>query len=185
MISASPHRYRKLGKQLGVSPETIQRAIDQARAPERRGLPAILTLRHLAHLTGADYSYLREIVSRDREGYRPFVIRKRRGGGRLIAAPEPTLAAVQRWIVKNILAHIPTHQASCAYSNGASPTKCAARHLGARWLIKVDIHDFFESITERRVYYFFRECGYQALVAFELARKHTSIGVLALDTIAR
>jgi RNA-directed DNA polymerase len=67
------------------------------------------------------------------------------------------------------------HPGSYAYSLGTSPVNCARRHLGSRWLIKVDIHDFFESISERRVYFAFRECGYQPLVSFELARICTKI----------
>lgn len=138
--------------------------------PHKLGLPPILTLRHLAQLTGANYSYLRDIITRQHDGYRSFAIKKRGGGQRSIAAPEPMLAAVQRWIATKILLKRPVHYASQAYSLGASSINCAKRHLCARWLIKVDIHDFFESISERRAYFVFRECGYQPLVSFELAR---------------
>lgn len=175
MISASPHQYRTEGTARGVSPEIIQRAVRQATIPERQKLPAVLTLRHLAHLTGADYGYLREVVSRNRPGYRTFVIQKRAGGARHIAVPEPTLRAVQRWIQGEILKHRHPHFASAAYARKCSPAKCATKHLGARWLIKVDIHDFFESLTERGAYFVFRECGYQPLVAFELARLCTRV----------
>jgi RNA-directed DNA polymerase len=48
--------------------------------------------------------------------------------------------------------------------------KCASRHCGARWLIKMDITGFFSSISEIQVYRVFRSFGYQPLVAFELAR---------------
>lgn len=175
MISASPHQYRKIGLAEGRSPETIRRAIAQAERAERNGAPAILTLGHLAHVTGADYLYLRSIISRAHDGYKPFKIRKRGGGGRLIAPPEPQLLAVQRWIARNVLAPRPTHASSMAYAGGSSPLKCAKRHVGAQWLLKFDIHDFFESIPEKRVYAVFRECGYQALISFELARLCTRV----------
>ncbi|WP_288991060.1 reverse transcriptase family protein [uncultured Sphingopyxis sp.] len=115
------------------------------------------------------------IVSRSEDGYKPFTIRKKSGGGRLIAAPEPQLLSVQRWISRNVLANRPVHSSSMAYAPGASPLKCAARHVGARWLLKFDIHDFFESISEDRVYWAFRSCGYQPLIAFELARICTRV----------
>ena len=175
MISASPHQYRKIGLADGRSPETIKRAIAQAQRAERNGVPAILTLGHLAHVTGAEYLYLRSIISRAHDGYKPFKIRKRGGGGRLIAPPEPQLLAVQRWISRNVLAQRPAHPSSMAYAGGSSPLNCAKRHVGARWLLKFDIHDFFESIPEKRVYAVFRECGYQALIAFELARLCTRV----------
>src|SRR5216683_3471127 len=99
MISASPHLYRHEAKKKGIPPEIVQRAIDQSAKPETDGLPAILTLRHLAHLSGANYKYIREIVTRKIDPYRVFNIQKRSGGQRVIAAPEPQLAALQRWIV--------------------------------------------------------------------------------------
>ena len=185
MISASPHLYERTGKRRGVASEIIQRSLQQAREPERNRLPAVLTLRHLAHLTGVDYNYLRSIVSRHHDGYRPFLIHKNGGGKRLIAAPEPLLAATQKWINNRILLNLPVHQASQAYHRGASPIKCARHHLGARWLVKVDIHDFFESINERRVYFVFLSCGYQPLVAFELARLCTRVSTGASTQEAR
>lgn len=175
MISASPHQYRAIAQSLGVKREVVERAIKQARSAERNGLPPLLTLGHLAHVTGADYKYLRSIVARTHDGYKPFTIRKRNGGPRLIATPEPTLLAVQRWIARRILAERPVHHASMAYAPGDSPLVCANRHLGARWLVKFDIHDFFESISERSVYFVFRDCGYQPLISFELARLCTRV----------
>jgi RNA-directed DNA polymerase len=77
---------------------------------------------------------------------------------------------VHRWILRRILARIPTHPASCAYGHGQSIRQCAARHAGARWLVKLDIANFFESISEARVHKVFTAAGYQPLPAFELAR---------------
>lgn len=175
MISASPNLYRSIGAQRSIDSHIIERALQQAGPPESRGLPAVLTLGHVAHLTGADYKYLREIIERRRDAYKPFLIRKRNGGARAISAPEPQLAAVQKWIANHILNPQRPHSASYAYAPKSSPVRCAARHLGASWVIKVDIHDFFESISEKSVYAVFREAGYQPLVAFELARLCTRL----------
>jgi RNA-directed DNA polymerase len=175
MIGVSPHQYRRKAESLGIPQQVVRHAVEQAENVEREGLPAILTIRHLAHLTGADYKYLRSIVARTHDGYAPFTIRKRNGGRRLIAAPEPELLAVQRWIAKRVLLKREVHPASMAYARGASPLACAKRHVDARWVVKLDIHDFFESISERRVYFAFRECGYQPLIAFELARLCTRV----------
>lgn len=176
MVSTSPHLYRKTARDRGIETEVVERALNQAQEPERRGFPAILTLNHLAHLTGARYEYLRSIVSRSHDGYTPFTIRKKSGGLRYIAAPEPELLCVQRWICRSILAKHSVHHASTAYQPGSAPFDAASRHVGAAWLIKIDIHDFFESISERRAYFAFRGCGYQPLPAFELARLCTRLG---------
>lgn len=170
MISASPNLYRKEGAKRSIDPQIVERALQQALPVERKKLPVILTLRHLAHQTGISYAYLREIVERNADPYKPFRIGKRKGGSRLISAPEPLLLALQRWIAHNILNQLKVHDASCAYAPKSSPAKCAERHLGAAWLIKVDIHDFFENISERAAWRVFRSAGYQPLVSLELAR---------------
>ena len=170
LISASPHPYRAGGLALGRTPETIERAIAQAAPPEAEGAPAILTLRHLSHRMDVSYKWLRTAVAGTDELYRDYTISKRSGGGRRIAVPDPLLMAVQRWIAREILRNRPVHTVSHAYSPGSSIVRCAGRHAGAGWLLKLDIHDFFESIPERRIYRVFREVGYQPLLAFELAR---------------
>jgi RNA-directed DNA polymerase len=183
MISASPNLYRSEGAKRAIDPLIVERALQQAEAVERKKLPALLSLAHLAHLTAIKYAYLREIVERKTDPYKPFRIGKRKGGTRLISAPEPLLLALQRWITKNILNKIDVHHASCAYAPKSSPAKCAMRHLGAAWLVKVDIHDFFENITERAAWRVFRSAGYQPLVSLELARLCTRVphGATALS----
>jgi hypothetical protein len=82
---------------------------------------------------------------------------------------------VQRWINAHVLEHAEPHRASMAFSQGNSIKKAAELHCGARWLIKMDLRNFFESITERQVYRAFRSLGYQPLVSFELARICTRV----------
>ncbi|MGJ5898361.1 reverse transcriptase family protein [Streptomyces niveiscabiei] len=89
---------------------------------------------------------------------------------RTVSSPEPSLLQVQQWILRSIAEKIPTHSSSYAYSPGRSVKQCASRHVGAKWLIKLDIRNFFESITEVPVYRVFRRVGYEPLPALELAR---------------
>jgi RNA-directed DNA polymerase len=76
----------------------------------------------------------------------------------------------QRWILSRILNPVDAHPASFAYQRSSSIRACASRHLGADWLIKLDLHNFFHSIDERQVYLIFHGLGYARLPAFELAR---------------
>lgn len=171
MIAASPHRYTVGGRVVGRSDQLLARATAQARAVEVNDAPAIVTLRHLAARMDVDYRYLRSVIASSAgDRYRDFSISKRGGGGRRIAVPEPLLMAVQRWIVREILRGRPVHPDSHAYAAGSSIVACAQRHCMAGWLLKLDIHDFFESVPERSVYDVFRAIGYQPLVSFELAR---------------
>jgi hypothetical protein len=80
------------------------------------------------------------------------------------------LLKAQRWIHNNVLKLGTFHEASCAYEPGSKIAEAAKLHCDARWMVKLDIKNFFESITEQKVYKVFRSFGYQPLVAFELAR---------------
>jgi len=178
MITDSPHRYLRAGLQAGVDRVVIERALAEARQVESVGLTSVLTLKRLAWQTGASYIYLRETVQRKIDPYSD-ILRHRRNGAemRRISAPNPPLMAVQRWILRRIVQGLPVHHSSYAYMPGNSIVSCASRHVGASWLIKMDIHDFFHSIDERQVYDLFWEAGYNKLISFELARICTRGGL--------
>lgn len=169
----SPQQYFSKGKLHDISEELLNTAIEQIELVSCNGkdLPSILSLNHLAVRTKVPYLYLRGIVGHNEfDSYRKFSIRKRSGGRRFIHIPSPDLMYVQRWINVHILKKIPAHSASFAFGNGSSIFKCANRHCGAQWLIKMDITSFFESVSEIQVFRVFSNFGYQPLVSFELAR---------------
>ena len=166
----SPHVYYKLGVELGVEAPALQRATAERARMEAQGAYPILSLGHLAQETGASYTYLREVVSRARDPYRSIALPKSGGGTRPISAPEPVLMDVQRWLLENVLSNLASHTASYAYHSGISIVQCAKQHEGALWMIKMDLHDFFGTVTEPSVYRVFRRLGYGKLVSFELAR---------------
>jgi RNA-directed DNA polymerase len=145
-------------------------------------LPPLFSLRHIAYQTNADYHFLRAVVTRAQpEPYRTFRLRKRPAHSgevryRVIAVPDPTLLRVQSWITQRILAEVSPHSASVAYSKGNRLMDAARPHCGSRWLIKLDVRNFFESINEVAVYRVFRSLGYQPLVALELSRICTRMG---------
>jgi RNA-directed DNA polymerase len=87
---------------------------------------------------------------------------------------------VQKWLVKKVLNCLNPHPDSYAYQLRRSIRACATRHLGARWLVKADLHDFFHSINERSVYRVFVSVGYSPLISLELARLCTRLSGRAL-----
>lgn len=172
----SPQLYLSKGRNEGVSDDLLNIAVGQIDtvANGQYQLPGILSLNHLAKRSDVSYIFLRKKVEHGYfYGYRMFSIGKRSGGRRLIFVPDFELMCVQRWINTHILKNIPAHPCSFAFSKGNSIVKCANRHLGARWMIKIDILGFFESISEIQVFRVFKDLGYQPLVAFELARLTT------------
>jgi RNA-directed DNA polymerase len=131
---------------------------------------------------------MREIVARSGgDGYRVFTIKKRpsRQGERrfrIICAPELALLRVQRWIALNILNNGTTllHSASTAFAPGSKLKEAVESHCACRWLIKLDIKNFFESISEIGAYRVFRQLGYQPLISFEMARICSRLGSFTL-----
>jgi hypothetical protein len=170
MDPSTPHRYIKGGKEAGVPERVLHASLKQIAKTQGRGAGPILSLGHLAHLTGAPYLYLREIVQRRRDPYVSIARPKRTGGIRWISAPEPVLMDVQRLILRRALSGLALHPFSFAYQEGRTIQQCARQHLGARWMIKFDLHDFFGQVEERDVFRIFEGRGYSPLVALELAR---------------
>lgn len=177
-----PQRYRNEGIEAGKDLDAIENAIltaKQIRAVNKDS-PHLFSLNHLAARCGVPYKFLRAVVERHEiQFYRTFRIRKRPLEGRvrfrLIAAPVPFLMRVQRWLAQEVLVNGHPHNASTAYAKKSSPLKAAALHCKARWLIKVDVMNFFESVTEVAVYRVFRRLGYQPLLSFEMARLSTRV----------
>lgn len=184
MTDWKPQHYRQAAKELAIPASILDSAIATGKATVavHPSLPPILTLRHLAYLTGNSYLKLRQIVSREGVGenpYRLYRIRKRPLNGlarfRVICVPEFELGEVQSWLSKNLLSLGRPHSASTAFAPASTLYGAVLPHCECRWLIKVDVHRFFESISEISVFNAFRRLGYQPLVALELARLCTRV----------
>lgn len=170
MSHPPPHRYISDGIAKGFPGYALRAAVARSVETESRGGAPILTLGHLAHLSGAPYLYLRQVVQRVTDPYIDITRPKKTGGMRAISSPEPVLMDVQRLILRRALEGMQLHSASFAYRKNRSIILCAKRHIGARWLMKFDLHDFFGYISEYQVHEVFRARGYQPLIALELAR---------------
>lgn len=173
----SPQLYLEKGKARQVESRVLNTAAKQLDEfyRENADIPAILTLGHLAQRSRVSYDRLRAVVERRIEPYNHFTIRKRSGGRRTISVPIRDLLMVQRWLTRHIQNKQSAHSSSYAFTPGSSIVKCAMRHTGARWLVKLDISGFFGSISEIAVYRVFHGLGYEPLVAFELARLTTCV----------
>lgn len=182
MDPSTPHRYLRAGREAGVPEAILQASAAQTAQTQARGASPILSLGHLAHLTGAPYLYLREIVQRRRDPYDDIARPKRTGGTRRLSAPEPVLMDVHRLILRRALRNLPLHPFSYAYQEERNIQQCAQQHLGARWMLKFDLHDFFSQIKEHDVFRIFQGRGYSALVSLELARICTRAPIVSFGS---
>lgn len=125
-------------------------------------LPVIKSVNHLLDVLGLSdeediyfYSFNRSVFS-----YNSFYIPKRNGEKRLIEAPCKELKIVLKAIDSVFFRHFELSPSCCAYIRGRSIIDNAFPHLGAKTLLKFDIHDFFPSINLQRIVYLFRYYGY-------------------------
>lgn len=171
-----PQSYLKEARRRRVPEADAQACLSEAHQVQLLGLPAILSLEHLAQLSGVGRAFLERIVHREAgtAAYRSFNMKKRGSvrGYRRIHVPHPALRRVQSWLVKHLLHPIRPHSCAYGYVKGLKDpiVNCARLHCGASWLVRMDIEEFFHSISEVEVFRFFSSLGYCALVSFELAR---------------
>ncbi|MBK0123548.1 RNA-directed DNA polymerase [Pantoea sp. S61] len=178
----SPHLYISQGIADGVSPDVLNSAVATAKKLRYLDLPPVFTLKHLSVLSGVSYSSLRFIVQRrdPSSNYKTFKLKKSNAGFhpdrvRFISVPEPSLLIVQKWIHEHILKKIPHSKSTMAFHADGGILKAAIPHCGNNWMIKIDIKNYFESISEVKVYDAFVQAGYQPLISFEMARLCTRV----------
>jgi RNA-directed DNA polymerase len=97
--------------------------------------------------------------------YHYRVVAKQSGTFRLIEAPKPRLKQLQRKILAEILEKVPPHPAVHGFLKGRSIRTFVAPHVGQRVVLKMDLEDFFPSISRARVQALFRTMGYPEPVA--------------------
>ena len=146
--------------------------------PEKRAaenqLPALDTPQQLAEQLGLTIPELRWLAfHRDAATfihYRPFTIPKRDGSERAIWAPLPKLKESQRWILRNICERLLVHGAAHGFLPGRSIATNAKPHTNSKVILKMDLKEFFPTITVRRVKGLFRKAGYREQIATLLAQ---------------
>ena len=84
--------------------------------------------------------------------YRTFRIPRRNGRERRIEAPKPTLKYIQRLIHESLTRLYGPHPGVHGFRPGRSIVTNAQNHVGSRYVLNVDLEDFFPSITRKRIY---------------------------------
>lgn len=102
--------------------------------------------------------------------YKPLTIPKKDGGKRFLFSPQGMLRRLQKCILFYFLEGQKVHPAATAYVKGGSVRRNALPHVGKPLVVKLDICNFFTSITQGAVLRLFMEMGYPAQVAMLLAK---------------
>ena len=137
------------------------------------GVPRLESAADIAAAIGIDPTELAWLTFHRRaaraDHYRRFTIPKRSGGSRLVSAPKARLRVAQRWLLDTVLAGLTVHDRAMAFRPGRSILTNATPHLDQTVVIRVDLKDFFPSISFRRVKGLFASLGYNEGVATMLA----------------
>lgn len=110
------------------------------------------------------------LTKQDADGkYKTFYVQKNNGKKREINAPVTSLKIVQRWLLEKILYKIRASRYSYGFMRGerkGSPlVHCAEKHKESLYVLKMDLKDFYPSITREKVYYVFSNIGYNMKVS--------------------
>ncbi|MGA2219473.1 MAG: reverse transcriptase family protein [Terracidiphilus sp.] len=144
-------------------------------AAEAWAIPAIPSVGELAAWLGLSetelewFADLKGIGAREAGArtshYNYRVLAKRFGSVRLIEAPKTRLKELQRRILEGILEAVPVHTAAHGFIKGRSIKTFAGPHVGRRVVLRMDLRDFFASISGARIQALFRTVGYPEPVA--------------------
>lgn len=103
----------------------------------------------LAAKLNMDYSYFTYLIYKrtDDQNYIPYIIPKKSGGYRKIAAPCKTLKYIQRQIANFIYDEIQVKDCVHGFARGKDIKTNANYHLKRKHILNLDLKDFFDSIT--------------------------------------
>ena len=97
--------------------------------------------------------------------YRYRWVPKRSGGMRLLEVPKHRLKGLQRCVLQGILDQIPPHPAAHSFRSGQSVISATEAHAAQNVVMRMDLADFFTSVSAQRVMALFRTAGYPEAVA--------------------
>ena len=125
-----------------------------AQAKFRDDFRQLKSLRDLASFFGVEPFQLSYYAFRidKRRAYTTFQINRRNGRKRQIQAPTPTLNYIQRLIHEALTKMYGPHPAVHGFVAGRSIITNAGNHVGHRYILNLDLADFFSTITRQRIY---------------------------------
>lgn len=97
--------------------------------------------------------------------YRMRCVAKANGKPRILEISPESLRVLQRRLLHRVLDQVRPHDAAHGFVRGRSVHTHAAPHVGRALVIRLDLADFFPSISGARVFLLFRALGYDVHMA--------------------
>jgi RNA-directed DNA polymerase len=138
----------------------------------------ITTLENMAEEMGVNAAYLRSLYIYSDKFYNTYYLKKSSGKDRVIDSPNYEIKSVQSWILRNILEKIPISDRAHGFVKNRGIKTNAKCHLSNKYIMCLDIKDFFPSIGIDRVTQVFNSCPLTSFLSTQLAKLCTFRGRL-------
>ncbi|HBJ33337.1 MAG TPA: RNA-directed DNA polymerase [Planctomycetaceae bacterium] len=94
---------------------------------------------------------------------------------RLIEAPKRRLKSIQRNVLNGILDRVPPHRSCCGFRQGESIVDYSRPHVGKSIVLKMDLRNFYPTITLNRIISIYTSLGFPETVSRLLAHLSTTV----------
>ncbi|GKV95113.1 RNA-directed DNA polymerase [Pectobacterium aroidearum] len=140
---------------------------------EQLKLPPLVSWSVLSVAIGVSPQFITSLIKNKSKYYRVFPISKGRGKKkRIIEAPKVSLKIIQAWVAYHLSTNSLLDISNSAYAfipgkNGIY--EAAKKHCNSKWVLSIDLKDFFHTITLDKVILALVDIGYRAEQASKLA----------------
>ncbi|MFK4786036.1 reverse transcriptase family protein [Fusobacterium sp. MFO224] len=151
--------------------EEIKKLLNYLEGLKTKNLPIIFDVVHFGSLVGYGSGYILGATNSPYKYYRKFKIpKKKKGEYREILEPLSGLKDIQTWILKNILEKNSLNPYVKSYVKDKGIKDNAKFHRQQKFLLKLDIKNYFPSFKFKKVYNYFLDLGYTKQVAILLSK---------------
>jgi RNA-directed DNA polymerase len=103
-------------------------------------------LSNITERIGINENYFNHLVYNSDKFYKSYYIKKTHGGKRVIDAPNFEVKSIQAWILKNILEKQEISDRANGFVHRRSIKTHALYHINKKYILCIDIKDFFNTI---------------------------------------
>ncbi|MBD5088993.1 MAG: RNA-directed DNA polymerase [Clostridiales bacterium] len=170
MIRIDLEKYKEFLSKKNIKKKNKELLIQYAERLTNNNLPIIWDIRHFSIITDIPYKRILSYIYETEKFYHEIDIPKKRGGVRTLEIPSLELKTLQRDILHELLECINTSEQAYGFLKGKSIVDNARQHVGKRYILGIDIENFFATINVDRIFKIFYYYGYTKEVSFMLSR---------------
>lgn len=135
------------------------------------GLPVMNDLHDMSKATRISVETLRLLIYRADFRYKIYSIKKKDSQRiRTIYQPSRELKALQGWVLRNILDKLSSSPFSIGFEKNQSILNNATPHIGANFILNIDLENFFPSLSAKKVFGVFHSLGYNRTISSSLTK---------------